>query len=43
MMYQDKYGNLLLEDQIDELSEWEIEELEVHVAMNPEYWCFTDV
>lgn len=31
MMYQDKNGKLLLPDQIDELSAWEIEELGIHV------------
>jgi hypothetical protein len=31
MMYEDKYGNILFENEVDELSPWEIEEKEIHI------------
>ena len=32
MLFQDKTGKLLTPDQVDELSAWEIEDKEIHVA-----------
>jgi len=31
MMFEDKRGNILMSDQVDELSAWEIEELGIRV------------
>ena len=31
MMFQDKSGRLLTGDEVDELFEWEIEELGIHI------------
>jgi hypothetical protein len=31
MLYQDKFGNILHPDEVDELSLWEIDEIEIHV------------
>jgi hypothetical protein len=32
MLFEDKNGKQLMPDEIDELSEWEIEERGIHVA-----------
>ena len=32
MLYEDKWGHLLLPEQVDDLSSYEIEELGIHVA-----------
>ena len=32
MLFEDKNGRILMADQVDELSAWEIEELGVHVS-----------
>ena len=31
MMFQDNRGNILMSDEVDELSPWEIDELGIHV------------
>ncbi len=31
MIFEDNKGNLLMSDEVDELSPWEIEELGIHV------------
>jgi hypothetical protein len=31
MLFEDNRGNLLMPDEVDELSAWEIEEKEIHV------------
>ena len=31
MLFEDKSGRLLMPEEIDELSPWEIEDLEIHV------------
>lgn len=37
MLFEDKNGRLWLEDEVDDLGEWEIEELGLHVSpMSPE-------
>jgi len=32
VLFEDKNGRLLMSDEVDELSPWEIEELGIHVA-----------
>jgi hypothetical protein len=32
MLYEDQYGNLLLPEEVDELSPWEIDELKIHIS-----------
>ena len=32
MIFQDKKGKLLMPEEVDELSQWEIEEKEIHVC-----------
>jgi hypothetical protein len=32
MLYEDKYGNLLMPEQVEEMSPWEIDDLQIHVA-----------
>jgi len=32
MIYEDKTGRLRMPDQVDEMSLWEIDDLEIHVA-----------
>lgn len=32
MVFKDKYGHLLMQDEVDELEPWEIEEKEIHVC-----------
>ena len=32
MLFEDKFGRLLMPEEVDELSPWEIEEMEIHVA-----------
>ena len=36
MLYEDKNGNLLLPDLVEELSDWEILELEIRRIQHPE-------
>jgi hypothetical protein len=37
MLFEDKSGKILMPDELDEMSEWEIEELGVHVYREEEY------
>ena len=39
-MFEDRNGRLMMADEIDELSPYEIEELQIHVYESriPEYW-----
>lgn len=32
MLYEDKFGNLLNPEEVDDLSPWEIEELRIHIS-----------
>jgi len=32
MLYEDKYGNLLMPEEVEDMSPWEIDELRVHVS-----------
>ena len=32
MMFEDKYGQLFMPDEVDELLGWELDDLEIHVA-----------
>lgn len=34
MIFEDKSGNIYMSDEVDELSAWEIEELEIHLLPN---------
>ena len=35
MLYEDKFGRIMHSDQVDDLSAWQIEELELHVYSDP--------
>ena len=32
MLYEDRFGNLLMPEEVEELSAWEIEDLRIHVS-----------
>ena len=32
MLYEDKHGRLLMPEEVDELSPWEIEEKRIHIS-----------
>ncbi len=32
MLFEDKFGRIMHEDEVDELSPWEIEELQLHMV-----------
>jgi len=32
MLFEDRFGNLLMPDQVEGLSAWEIEDLKIHVS-----------
>ena len=34
MLYEDKYGNIRMPEEVEEMAIWEIEELEIHVTEN---------
>jgi hypothetical protein len=38
MVFEDKFGKILRDDEVDELSYWEIEERGIHVADEEEGW-----
>ena len=42
MLYEDNDGNLLLPDEVDELSPFEIEEKGIHLMEYSEYWCLKE-
>lgn len=37
VIYEDKFGVLMMEDEVDELSPWEIEERQIHVFSEKEW------
>ncbi len=41
MMFEDRFGNLLMPDEVEGLALWEIEEKGIHVlsdVQSPEFW-----
>ncbi len=32
MLYEDRFGNLLLPEEVEEMSPWEVEDLNVHIS-----------
>ena len=32
VLYEDKFGNLLLPEEVEEMAPWEIDELRVHIS-----------
>lgn len=32
VLYEDKHGRLLMPEEVDELSPWEIEEMRIHIS-----------